>query len=166
MSLTTLKDVYIDQLKDLYSANNQAVRVSEDLLTVASDSELKSALADSIEGTREGMKILETILTEHESSTRGEFCKGMEGLVKEAHDHAIGADFTDNSVRDAMIITQYQRLAHYAIAGYGCLAAFARRLGLDQDHERIQTCLDSTYGGDRRFTGLATQGINADAKAA
>lgn len=166
MSLTTLKDVYIDQLKDLYSANNQAVKVTEDLLAVASDSELKSALADSIEGTREGMKTLETILVEHESSTRGEFCKGMEGLVKEAHAHAIGADFTDGSVRDAVIISQYQRLAHYAIAGYGCLTAFARRLGLDQDHQRIQSCLDNTYGGDRRFTGLATQGINADAEAA
>jgi ferritin-like metal-binding protein YciE len=166
MSLTNLKDVYIDQMKDLYSANNQAVKATEELLAAADDSELKAALSDSIEGTREGMATLETILSEHRSSTRGEFCKGMEGLVKEAQAHAIGAEFTDDAVRDVVIITQYQRLAHYAIAGYGCLTAFARRLGLDKDHERIQRCLDSTYGGDRRFTGLATQGINADAKAA
>jgi len=166
MSLTTLKDVYIDQMKDLHSANTQAIKVTEKLLEGASDAELKSALADSIEGTREGLKTLETLLGEHDCSTRGEFCKGMEGLAKEANAHAIGADFTDTAVRDAVIISQYQRLAHYAIAGYGCLSAFARRLGLDQDQQRIQICLDNTYGGDKRFTELATQGINADAKAA
>jgi len=166
MSLSTLKDVYIDQLKDLYSANNQAIKLTEDLIEAASDSGLKTALEDSNEGTREGMKVLETILSEHDSSTKGEFCKGMEGLVKEAHAHALGADFSDSAVRDAVIISQYQRLAHYAIAGYGCLTAYARRLKLDKDFQRIQVCLDNTYGGDRRFTGLATQGINKDAKAA
>jgi ferritin-like metal-binding protein YciE len=166
MSLTNLKDVYIDQLKDLYSANNQAVNITEELMKAAHDEDLKAALSDSLDGTREGMDIIKTILGEHDASTRGEFCKGMEGLVKEAHAHALGADVTDESVRDTVIITQYQRLAHYAIAGYGCLTAFARRLGLDKDHERLQRCLDNTYGGDRRFTGLATQGINAEAKAA
>ena len=166
MSLTNLTDVYIDQLKDLYSANNQAIKITEELMAAAGEEELKSALNDSIEGTREGMETLKAILEEHDATTRGEFCKGMEGLVKEAHAHALGADITDPAVRDVVIISQYQRLAHYAIAGYGCLTAFARRLKLDADHQRLQRCLDNTYGGDRRFTGLATQGINAEAKVA
>ena len=84
----------------------------------------------------------------------------MEGLVKEARSHGIEEDITDPDARDAMIITQYQRMAHYAIAGYGCLEAFAKRLDLKDDAQKLQKCLDATYHGDKTMTQIATGGIN------
>ncbi|MEO1793703.1 MAG: DUF892 family protein, partial [Pseudomonadota bacterium] len=62
--------------------------------------------------------------------------------------------------RDAMIITQYQRMTHYGLAGYGCVVAFAKRLGLEDEARRLQDCLDATYDGDRTMTKLAEGTIN------
>ena len=87
----------------------------------------------------------------------------MEGLVEEAKAHALNASFGDNDIRDAMIITQYQRMAHYAIAGYGCLATFALRLGFNEDYKKIKSCLDACYDGDRTLSKLAESEINAKA---
>jgi ferritin-like metal-binding protein YciE len=84
----------------------------------------------------------------------------MEGLVAEARAHALDAQFGDSAARDAMIVTQYQRMAHYAIAAYGCLRAFADRLKLDDDGATLQAMLDSAYDGDRRMTQIATDGVN------
>jgi ferritin-like metal-binding protein YciE len=82
----------------------------------------------------------------------------MEGLVAEAHAHVLDAEFGNDDVRDAMIITQYQRMVHYALAGYGCLVAFANRIGKDGEAAQLQTLLDHTYDGDRRMTQIATEG--------
>ena len=91
--------------------------------------------------------------------------EGMEGLVAEARAHSLDQPFGDDAARDAMIITQYQRLIHYALAGYGCLAAFAKRLDLGDDATALKECLDQTYDGDRTMTDLATGGINKEAAA-
>ena len=82
----------------------------------------------------------------------------MQGLVSEARSHALSEDINDDSARDAMIITQYQRLVHYALAGYGCLVAFANRLEHNGDAAVLQSLLDETYDGDRRMTEIATKG--------
>jgi len=96
----------------------------------------------------------------NEGDPTGEFCKGMEGLVKEGHAHALDAEFSNSDAKDAMIITQYQRMVHYALAGYGCVVAFARRLELPRDAERLQKCLDETYDGDKVMTDIAQGGVN------
>ena len=87
----------------------------------------------------------------------------MEGLVKEAKAHAIDAEIEDEDVRDASIISQYQRMTHYALAGYGTVLAFARRLGFKDDAEQLQTCLDNTYSGDREMSQLAEGEVNREA---
>ena len=160
MAIAHLKDVYLDQLEDIYSANNQSMKVTKDLADAAQDSGLKEALHAGVEGIEEGMATLKAIITAHGGDPKGEFCKGMEGLVKEARSHGIEQEITDPDARDAMIITQYQRMAHYAIAGYGCLVAFAKRLDLEDDAQKLQKCLDATYGGDDHMTKLAVGGIN------
>ncbi len=163
MALSSLKDVYIDQLQDIYSACKQSEDATRKLAEAATDSGLKNALEAGVKGIEEGMDIVSGILRGHDADPDGEFCKGMEGLVKEVHAHALDADFSDGDVRDAMIITQYQRMAHYAIAGYGCCAAFAKRLDLADDAKKIEECLDGSYDGDRTMTEIATGGINAAA---
>lgn len=165
MTISTLKDLYIDQLQDLYSADKQSLESTRKMRDAATDSELKQALSNGVEGIQEGIDTLETIIKSHDADPNGEFCKGMEGLVKEARAHTLDADITDDDVRDASIITQYQRMTHYGLAGYGCLVAFAKRLDLHSDAAKLQVCLDNTYGGDREMTRIATGEINKAAAA-
>jgi ferritin-like metal-binding protein YciE len=163
MTMNSLKDVYLDQLQDIWSANKQALDVVTKLGRAASDEELSRALIDGANGISRGMEDIAELCSRHDIEPGGEHCKGMEGLVKEAKAHALDADFGDNDARDAMIITQYQRMVHYALAGYGCLVAFANRLGEDGDGAVLQDCLDNTYDGDRRMTKIATGEVNAAA---
>lgn len=160
MALNTLKDVYIDQLQDLYSANRQSIEATRKLSSKASDPELKAALDRGVEGIQRGIDTLKPIIEGHDAKPTGEFCKGMEGLVKEVDAHVLNTDFGDDSVRDAMIITQYQRMTHYGIAGYGCVLAFAKRLKLDGEVTKLAECLDHTYEGDREMTALAVNEVN------
>jgi ferritin-like metal-binding protein YciE len=163
MALNSLHDVYHDQLQDLYSACSQSLEATTALGRAATDKELSQALIDGANGISQGMDKIKSLCATHDINPEGEFCKGMEGLVKEAHAHVLDADFGDDATRDAMIITQYQRMVHYALAGYGCLTAFANRLDLDEDAGILQEQLDETYGGDRRMTEIATGTINKKA---
>jgi len=163
MALDNLKDVYIDQLQDLYSADKQSLAVTRELHAKASDTDLKQALEAGVEGIEQGISMLDGVIRAHGADPTGEHCKGMEGLVKEARAHALEQSFGDDAVRDAMIVTQYQRMVHYAIAGYGCLHAFAHRLDLGDDAKRLKEALDASYSGDRTLSDIATSGLNASA---
>ncbi|WP_121064807.1 ferritin-like domain-containing protein [Chachezhania antarctica] len=160
MPMNSLKDVYHDQLQDLYSANKQSLDVVVALGRAAKNKELSEALIAGSNGISDGMEKVSEICNAHGIKPTGEHCKGMEGLVAEAKAHALDEEFGDDDARDAMIITQYQRMVHYALAGYGCLVAFANRLGKDEDGAVLQECLDETYDGDRRMTEIATGGVN------
>jgi ferritin-like metal-binding protein YciE len=163
MALHSLKDVYQDQLQDLYSACKQSLEATTALGRAASDKELSEALIAGANGISTGMDKLKSLCATHDIDPEGEHCKGMEGLVKEGHAHVLDAEFGDDATRDAMIITQYQRMVHYALAGYGCLVAFANRLDLDSDAAILEKQLDETYDGDRRMTSIATGGVNKKA---
>lgn len=165
MVMNSLKDVYIDQIQDLYSACKQSHGVTRKLHEAATSEQLKAALKDAVDGIETGMADLEGICRAHSVDPGGEHCKGMEGLVAEAREHALEEEFGDDDTRDAMIVTQYQRMAHYAIAGYGCVLAFAKRLELQDDVPVLEKCLKSGYDGDHRFTQIATDGINVGAAA-
>ena len=160
MTISTLKDLYIDQLQDLYSANRQALQVTRELHDTARSNELRKALSAGAEGIEEGMDQLKSLIENHDANPRGEHCKGMEGLVAEARAHGVEADFSDEDVRDASIIAQYQRMTHYGISGYGTAAAFARRLGLEEDAGVLAQCLEDTRGGDRKMTAIASGEVN------
>lgn len=163
MTINSLEDVYNDQLQDLWSANNQALEIVTELGRKASDKGLSEALIAGSNGISDGIEKVAEICDRHGLDPSGEHCKGMEGLVAEAKAHVLNAEFSDDETRDAMIITQYQRMVHYALAGYGCLVAFANRLGHDEDGAILQNCLDHTYDGDRTMTSIATGGLNAKA---
>lgn len=158
MAIRNLHDVLMKQLQDLASACRQSHRVTTELANVARDVELQQALFDGLKGISDGIETLGKLCERHSIEREVEHCKGMEGLASEARLHAIEADFADAAVRDAVIITQYQRMVHYALAGYGSAVAFARRLGLDEDADELQRLLDDTYDGDRRMTRIATEG--------
>ena len=163
MALNSLHDVYHDQLQDLWSANKQSLEVVTELGRAAKDKALSEALIAGSQGISDGMEKVAELCNKHDISPAGEHCKGMEGLVKEARAHVLEADFGNDEARDAMIITQYQRMVHYALAGYGCLVAFANRIEEDGDAAILQECLDKTYDGDRTMTKIATSSVNAAA---
>ncbi|EKE45236.1 hypothetical protein OCGS_0326 [Oceaniovalibus guishaninsula JLT2003] len=163
MAMNSLKDVYLDQLQDMYSACKQSLDATGKLAKAADDKELVEALNAGVNGISKGMDQLQKLCADHGIDPTGEHCKGMEGLVREAKAHALDAEFGSPDVRDAMIITQYQRMVHYAIAGYGCLAAFANRLDLDGDAAILQEALEQNYEGDRHMTAIATQTVNKQA---
>ena len=166
MAINSLHDVYHDQLQDLWSACKQSHEVTAKLADAAKNDQLKSALNDGAKGIESGMDHLAELCRAHDLDPKGEHCKGMEGLVKEARSHGLEEEFSDRDAQDAIIITQYQRMVHYAIAGYGCLTAFAKRLELHDDATTLQKLLDETYDGDRRMTTIATQeGVNRAAAA-
>ncbi|EAQ28303.1 ycfI, putative structural proteins [Erythrobacter sp. NAP1] len=166
MTISTLKDLYIDQLQDIYSADKQSLDATKKLHDKATSEELRAALEDGTCGISKGMEKVKGLIQNHDANPNGEHCKGMEGLVNEAKAHAINADIDDKDVLDASIITQYQRMTHYGLAGYGTAVAFAKRLGLEDDSKVLQECLDNTYDGDRRMTSIATGEVNAEALAA
>lgn len=160
MTIKNLKDLYLDQLRDLYSACKQSQPIVTDMGRASKSEGLSKALIAGNQGIANGMEVLATLCNEHGVDPTGEHCKGMEGLVTEARKHALETKYADEDAQDAAIITQYQRMAHYAIAGYGCVRTFANRLGLDSDAARLQECLDNTWEGDRHMTQLAEGGIN------
>lgn len=160
MTIKNLNDLYVDQLRDLYSACKQSMPMVTELGRAAKSQELAEALVAGNQGIARGMEVLAELCDRHGSDPTGEHCKGMEGLITEARKHAIETGFTDQDAQDAAIITQYQRMAHYAIAGYGCVRTFANRLGLDSDAATLQECLDNTWEGDRHMTKIAEGGVN------
>ena len=163
MALNDLKDVYLDQIQDIYSACRQSLEATTKLGQAAKDDELGKALAAGSKGIADGMAKLESICGDHGIDPTAEHCRGMEGLVAEAQAHALDEEFGSADARDAMIISQYQRMVHYAIAGYGCCAAYANRLGFDGDAALLKECLDETREGDKRMNDIAENGVNAKA---
>ena len=166
MSINDFKALYIDHSQDCYSALKQSVEFSSELHSAASESDLKDAIERSISASKDAMEKVGKLIEGHGADPNGEHCMGMEGLIKEARSHALEEDFGAPELRDAMIIAQYQRLAHYAIAGYGTSAAFAKRLGLQDDQKVWNDQLDGTYDGDRAMSKIAETEVNKDAVAA
>ena len=163
MSIDNLKQLYFEQLHDLHSANQQSADVTKQLSEAATNKDLSDALKRGAEGIHDGISVITEITSKHDDKGDSTHCRGMEGLVEEAKAHALNTSFGDDDIRDAMIITQYQQMAHYAIAGYGCLATFALRLGFNEDYKKIKNCLDACYDGDRTLSKLAESEINANA---
>lgn len=157
-TIKNLKDLYLDGIKDLYSACKQSVPITEELAKASQNADLRAALEASVKGTRDGMAAMEKIARAHGEDPGGEHCKGMEGLVTEARKHALESKFADEDTQDAAIIAQYQRLAHYAITGYGTLKAWAKRMDLSDDARMLDECTAATYEGDENMTRIAVKG--------
>ena len=126
----SLQDVYIDELKDLWSANDQMLKVIKKITAKASDASLKDMLTKSQEGIASHTAILKELIAGQDEKVSKDHCKGMEGLAAEATKHVIEEGPDKGPVLDVLIIAQYQRMTHYGIAGFGTAAAFAKALGV------------------------------------
>ncbi|MBA2241777.1 MAG: ferritin-like domain-containing protein [Chthoniobacterales bacterium] len=164
MELETLRDLYVHELKDLYSAERQIIKALPKMAKAASNRQLSSAFKQHLEQTKKQAKRLEDLLARHGESTRGPTCQGMEGVLKEG-DEMINED-ADEEVRDAGLIAAAQRVEHYEIAGYGCARTYAELLGDKRGAKVLDTTIKEEGAADQKLTKLARSVINVKAQAA
>jgi len=159
-----LKDVYVDEMKDLWSANDQMLKVLKKVTPKASDAKLKEMLTASYEGITKHTAVLKELIAGQDEKVSKEHCKGMEGLVAEATKHVLEEGPEKGPVLDVLIIAQYQRMTHYGIAGFGTAAAYAKALGLKDDNKKLRDATKEIYGGDEYMTQLAETSVNMQAE--
>lgn len=164
MPLDSLRDLYTDELKDLYNAENQLLKALPRMAKKASAPELKEALTEHLEVTRAQVERLEQIFDALGVSPKGKKCKAMEGLIEEGKE-VINED-GDPAVIDAALIACAQRVEHYEMAGYGCVRTFAALLGYDDAAALLQQTLDEEGEADKKLTELAETVINVEAEEA
>ena len=127
VSKRDLKDVYADELEDLWSANDQMTKVVQVMAGKAHDPKLKAALEKSVSGINKHANTIKTLLSDADEEVKKEHCRGMEGLVKEATKHVTEEAPVDGQLLDVVIIAQYQRMSHYGLAGFGTQLLTRRR---------------------------------------
>jgi ferritin-like metal-binding protein YciE len=160
----SLQDVYIDELKDLWSANDQMLKVIKKITSKASDASLKDMLTKSQEGIASHTAILKELIAGQDEKVSKDHCKGMEGLAAEAIKHVVEEGPEKGPVLDVLIIAQYQRMTHYGIAGFGTAAAFAKALSLKDDNKKLRDATKDIYASDAFMTKLAETSVNLEAE--
>ena len=161
MELDSLKNLYIEELKDLYSAENQILKGMPRMIKAASSKELKRAFANHEKMTQRQVKRLERIFKQLGEKPTGKKCVGMEGLVAEVKE-LIG-EKPEPEVLDAGLISKAQHIEHYEMAGYGTVRTYARTLGFTDQQNLLQETLDEEQATDKLLTQIAENGINVEA---
>jgi ferritin-like metal-binding protein YciE len=164
MKMNTLRDLYVEQLQDLYSAESQLVKALPKMELAASHSQLKQAFTQHLAQTEQHVERLEQIFQSLGSKPNGHTCRAMEGLIQESEEMIKMKG--EPAVIDAGLIAAAQRVEHYEIAGYGTAAAYAEILGEQEAAKLLQETLDEESGADTRLTRLARKRINFEAMVA
>jgi ferritin-like metal-binding protein YciE len=157
----TLRDLYVNELRDLYSAETQLVEALPKMADAATSVELKEAFTNHLAQTRTHVQRIEQILQNLSEKARGETCDAMKGLIKEGESYVKAGGNGD--VRDAGLIGAAQRVEHYEIAGYGTVRALALRIGDADAAAVLQTTLDEEKAADQLLTTIAESQVNAEA---
>jgi ferritin-like metal-binding protein YciE len=160
MKANSLKKLYVDELKDLYNAENQLVGALPKMVKAATSADLRAGFEHHLEQTREHVKRLEQIFKGLGESPKGKKCKGMEGLIEEGEEMI--KENPGAEELDAGLIAAAQRVEHYEIAGYGCVRTYASLLDEQKAVSLLEKTLDEEKETDSKLTGLAEK-INLEA---
>src|SRR3954453_8817469 len=160
MSVATAEDLFIDELKDIYSAEKQAVRAYPRLVKRVESDELKQAMQTHLEQTKEQVNRLDRIFELLDKRASGKTCEGMKGLLEEAAQHV--EEIEPGPVLDAALIGALQRVEHYEIASYGTVATLAEAMGQEEIKELLGETLEEEKETDELLTGVA-QNVNSEA---
>jgi ferritin-like metal-binding protein YciE len=161
MALESLQDLYLEQLKDLHSAEEQIIEALPKMIERTKNPELRQGFEKHLAQTKEHLRRLDQIGQRAGQKLSGHKCKGMEGLIEEGDE--LMKKRADSDVLDAALIAAAQRVEHYEMAGYGCARTYARLLGLDDDAKLLQQTLDEEGDTDHKLTDLAERVINIEA---
>ncbi|MGE5073447.1 MAG: ferritin-like domain-containing protein [Anaerolineae bacterium] len=159
--MQNLEDVLTDELKDMYSAENQILKALPKMAK-ASQGELRTAFEEHLEQTRRHAERLEKVCKELNITPKGKKCVGMEGLIGEGAE-VLQTDGTEEAI-EAALIGAAQRVEHYEIAAYGTARTHARQLGHNNAAKLLEQTLDEEKMADKRLTQLAEAKINMQAE--
>ncbi|MBB3175138.1 ferritin-like metal-binding protein YciE [Endobacter medicaginis] len=166
----SLKEVYLDELKDLWSANDQMTKAIRTLSPKIHDKKLKELFDGATGGIETHTATIKGLIEASGGEVEPEHCKGMEGLVREALKHGTKEAPEDEELLDLVLIAQFQRMSHYGVTGFGTAAAYASALGLKDDAKQLKAIVADIYRGDEvsskqgeRLARLAAKHEAADA---
>jgi ferritin-like metal-binding protein YciE len=160
MSVDTIEKLFVDELKDLYSAEKQITKALPKLAKASTSEDLRDAFESHLKETQGQIERLEQIFSILEVSPRGKTCAGMKGLLEEGSEVLEEAE--EGAVRDAAMISAAQRVEHYEMAGYGSVRTYAELLGKDKIVTLLQKTLEEEKSADSKLTHIA-QSVNEDA---
>jgi len=160
MSVATAEELFVEELKDIYSAEKQAVKAYPRLTKAVQSEELKEAMQEHLEQTKGQVERLERIFEILDKRSSGKTCEGMKGLVQEAQ--SLVEEIENGPVLDAAIIGALQRVEHYEIAAYGTVATLAEAMGQEEVKELLGETLEEEKETDERLTQVA-QSVNSEA---
>lgn len=163
MKMATLKDLFVEELKDLYSAEKQLIKALPKMAKAARSEDLKEGFLEHLEQTKGHAERLEQVFELLGQKPRAKTCKAMEGLIEEGKE--LLEEDAESEVLDAGLIAAAQRVEHYEIAGYGCVRTYAELLGEDEARDLLQQTLDEEAETDKKLTQLAEH-INVEAEGA
>lgn len=168
MKLATLEDLFVHELKDIYSAEKQLTEALPKMVAAAHDKDLKQAFQHHLEQTQQHMQVVNELLSDLGKNPGSTVCDGMEGLIEEGK--SIIKTQGNADALDAALIVSAQKVEHYEIASYGSLHTFAKTLGYDKAAQKLQMVLDEEYAADQKLDDIAMgvhqrAGLNAAAKA-
>jgi ferritin-like metal-binding protein YciE len=161
MEMSNLQDLLVDNLKDLYSAEQQLLKALPKVAKKVENEELREAITMHVKETEEHARRLEQIFQKLGDKPTGKKCKGMEGLIEE-NKELMGED-ADPDVLDAGLIVGSQKIEHYEIAGYGSAVTFAKLLGDEESARLLAQTLDEEERTDKKLTAIAESAINLEA---
>lgn len=163
MEIDSLRKLYVEELKDLYSAEKQILQALPRMAKKVQNQKLRQAFEEHVEVTRKQVERLDQIFESLERSPRGKKCKGMEGLLEEGKE--MMEENMDPEVLDAALLSAAQKVEHYEIAGYGTVRSYAKLLGEEEHVRLLQQTLDEEGQTDKLLTQLAESSINVEATA-
>jgi ferritin-like metal-binding protein YciE len=163
MKVQNLRELLIDELRDLYSAENQLTKALPKVAKNAHDGELKKAVEHHLKETEGHVQRLEQIFEQLEESPKGKTCEGMKGLIKEADERI--EEGGNAEAMDAGLIADAQRVEHYEISAYGSARTFANLLGEKQIVQLLEATLKEEKAADAKLNSIAEE-INVEARAA
>jgi ferritin-like metal-binding protein YciE len=164
MSLGSMNDLFVNELKDVYNAEKQIMRALPRMAKAASSDDLRDAFTNHLRETEGHVQRLEQIFKSLDLTPRGKTCKGMQGLLEEGKE--ILEEEGAPEVIDAALISAAQRVEHYEMAAYGCLRTYAQLLGREDAVQLLQQTLAEEEAADEKLTALGEGGINQAALAA
>ena len=160
MEMDTLKDLFLEELKDVYHAEGQLVKALPKMAKKADSAELKAAFQQHLEETKVHQQRVEKVFGLFDEKAKAKVCKAMQGIVEEGKETM--EEDMDADVMDAALIAAAQRAEHYEIAAYGTLRTYAKLLGEAEASRILQSILDEEGATDKKLTRLAEK-INVEA---
>ena len=163
MKLDSLETLYLEELRDIYNAENQLLKALPKMAKAASAQELKQAFEDHLEQTKEHVTRLDEIFEKLDKKSSGKTCHAMKGLIEEGSE--MMTHDGEDVVLDAGLIAAAQKVEHYEMASYGTVRTWAEMLGEDDAADLLQQTLDEEGETDKRLTELAEELVNVEAAA-